>query len=974
MVLRLSWWFHLTFCEEVVGTKENMERQEEFPTELRRSLELFDEHKITPVASAAVATPRVWTPPQLLRLLRAWRDVLDEQESEAEQNEEAVTESLTHRIYERVIVLCVDEEAYEEAYEEAFSGTQSEVPEMQNALVATYAFIARFNTSCGKVNVRVGGKVVARRSMNWFAVSERKQRRIVERQYSGTRRFLFCVDEAMYEVIGSILGVEDDEEEAQLDAILVDSESSVPPPLDHDAVARQSVASPRFELLSVKTTEDVSSLTEQELHPELAAIEASLPPHIWRRDEIFQLIRAWGAALTDMSDAEVPSKATTEFKNNVFEHYCSEVEGGEEATRRTAVSSWTKIQSLARSFQFITDFNHDKIHWMTSGVLIAKPNSWYELSESYQNWVVKKYFRAKNEHTAFSSLYNDMLAPIATNIRACPEWWPPRTHYPNAPPSKKKERNEEKQKTTSSAENEPVSRPEKPAKKKLSVKTATFYEPGKSGRKPNWVDDEVENLVYAWGEVMKESAAEKELLVDVFNARVYEKFLALSGGDSRRDLLQIPTEMSSLVQSCAFISAYDEKKIPFVPEKRSSRIKKWKPWFSLSETKRQEIVSARFRNTHTVRFTYVTEEMVPLIAEYSTHWATLTSREEPVAPMRKASGGSWSRDELALLLGAWVDVMTFRQPHEDDATLVGQIHTQFHVLCGGESTRQASAILVQKRELLSSYNRLRAYFQKHFESEDMRDQWFRKSESERRKLLRTEANQHAYNVDLDKEMFELMEKIVQADRQLKLTPTVQGRSETAPTKNKPSAVRTSRVAKLAAKTKLAESSSEKSGDGDNSDFKIPTPGSINSTPRAATSSLKSIIIRKTLKSPKSVAVAGPRCIDAGITTSTRKRVIEDPLVAQKKQKLDQHPALRLPLYSEQQAQIKLLKSMLDQVREERELERNERRRERDERQQEHEETRRELEEWRQERLVERESYRVLLRELREVVKPGAKDN
>lgn len=870
--------------------------------EPRLSLELLDdEHEIVPVVtSAAPSTPREWTYDQLLRLLRAWRDVLEQQENE-EVDEEVVTEPLTSRIYERVIVLCVDEEAYEEA----FNDVQSQVPEMQDALIATYGFIARFNASCGKVKVRMNGKVVARRSMNWFAISEREQRKTVEKQFTGPSRFLFCVDEAMYEVIDSILGVEDDEE-AQLDAMHAKSQSSLPLLLvDQDAVASQVTPSPTFELPSFETTEDVSTLTEAELLPELAAIEANLPPNVWRRDEIFQLIRAWGAALTDLSD-EIPSRPTTEFKNNVFEHYCSEVEGGEEATRRTAVSSWTKIQSLARSFQFITDFNHDRINWMTPGVQISKPNSWYELSESYQNWIVKKYFRAKNEHTAFSSLYNDMLAPIATNIRASPEWWPPRTHYPKAASRLKKEKRKQKKKTPTATQNS-ISRPENPTKKP-SVKLETADRPKKMGRKPNWNDDEVENLMRAWGEVVKESVAEKKLSAGVSNAQVFKKFLALCGGVSRRDLPQICTKVSSLIESCAFISDFDENKIPSLAGSSSDMLKR-KPWFTLSEPKQREIVAIYFKSCHTVRFTYITADMVPVIAEYSKTWLGLTPRQEPVVRRRgKGRPVVWSRDELVLLLHSWLEIVAaHRQVHERDTSLIDRIHSQFQVLCGGKSTKRASAISFQTRELLSSYNRLRAYFRNHALSEETRNQWFSKSESERREILRAETNQHAYNVNLDGELFDLMQQIAQANRQAKSV------SQTRP--------------ESAAQKKPRGQLDGSSVDSEDGDFKMP-----------------------------------------------RKRGIEDHLIAQKKQKLEPRPALKSALYIEQQDQIRLLMSMLDQVREERNLEHEERRREREERQQEREEVRRELEDWRQERLLERENYRTLLRELREAVVPGTKEN
>ncbi|GAB9465474.1 hypothetical protein Gpo141_00002881 [Globisporangium polare] len=874
-----------------------MKRQEKLSTpHSRLSLEpLEDEHEIVPVATSSVpSTPREWTRDQLLRLLRAWRDVLNQQENE-DADAEAATEPLTSRIYERVIVLCVDEEAYDEA----FNGAQSQVPEMQDALTGTHAFIARFNASCGKVNVLVGGKVVARRAMNWFAISESEQRQLVKEQFTGLARFLFSVDEAMYEVIGSILGIEVDDEEAQLDPIQVESQSFTPSlVIGQDAVVSSASRSPTFELPSVETTEDVSTLTEVELLPELAEIEANLPPNVWRRDEIFQLIRAWGAALTDLGDAEVPSRPTTELKNNVFEHYCSEVEGGEGATRRTAVSSWTKIRSLARSFQFITDFNHGKINWMTPGMQIPTPNSWYELSESYQSWVVKKYFRAKNEHTAFSSLYNDMLAPIATNIRATPEWWPPRTHYPKPLSRPKKER---KQKRESPAvKHEPTSRLEKSTKKPL-VKLGAADRPKKMGRKPNWNDGEVENLMRVLGEVVKESTAEKELSAGVFSAQVFKKFIALCGGDSRRDLPQVRTKIRSLVESCAFISDFDENKIPSIAGS-SNDTKKQKSWFALSEPQQRAIVATHFKDYHSVRFTYITADMVPIIAEYSKTWLDFAPRQEPVARRReKVRPVEWSRDELVLFLRAWHEVVAaHRQTHERDTSLIDRIHTQFQVLCGGKSTKRASAILFQTRELLSSYNRLRAYFRNHALREETKGEWFSKSESERRDILSAETNQHVYNVDLDEEVFDLMQQIAQANRQAK--PISQAGSEGA-TPKKPRGQR-------------GESSGFES---DGGDFKTPP----------------------------------------------LKRGAEDYSITQKKkQKLEPRPALKSTLYIEQQDQIKLLKSMLDQVREERDLEREERRKER-------EEARRELEDWRQERLVERESHRALLRELREAVVPPA---
>uniref|UniRef100_K3X6V4 Uncharacterized protein n=1 Tax=Globisporangium ultimum (strain ATCC 200006 / CBS 805.95 / DAOM BR144) TaxID=431595 RepID=K3X6V4_GLOUD len=646
----------------------------------------------TPPPAAAdnpeVRSESPWTREDVVRLLRVWRLVAAAAAAAAatpsspSRHEGGARSSLSSsevnaRIFQK----------FQEVVDAGVTAprTFKSVVKTRKSLLRSYRFIAVFNQNhiiAKSMSSAFGGQ-------NWFALPQHEQRRIVDAHYK--RKPFAYIDEEIFDAIELILEIE--EHPMAENQVVIKRERS--PPRDvNDFVEDRS----QTDSLPAYSTTKYGNTVKKPM-----AMSQPRPSAMWTREDMLLLIRAWGDVLDAPREEDEQMNL---FDNHVYERF-TELCGG--FTSRSSLAVKIKRYALIPTFQFISDFNQNKI--VTKKSMSHK--KWHALSRKEQTLVLQQHY--KKSH--FASIDEDMLPMLETIL----------------------------QKSGKTESKRPV------------------VEEWSGSSDSSWTRRETLLLLRAWSDIMSGSRSPSDPM-SAADSRIYRKFVVLGDGETTRSESEMTLRKQALVNTYEMIAS-------MAVEGDSSTAEE--TWFSLRKGERNAMISSKkhpFSYLYSDMLPTV-EEIIrksPKVERASPIDQPSGDIREPSA-FRKPRPNSWTPDELRCFLRAWreVAVQYPRQVDETISAFNARIYKRFQDLFGGTSKKAEVSLLTKRKTLTSTFEYISDFNRRnrlvHSADEDQKSAWFSMSDVERKKTI-VSANKFSFVcTNIDEETFQALSQILGND-------------------------------------------------------------------------------------------------------------------------------------------------------------------------------------------------------------------
>ncbi|TYZ68029.1 hypothetical protein PybrP1_011264 [[Pythium] brassicae (nom. inval.)] len=479
------------------------------------------------------------------------------------------------------------------------------------------------------------------------------------------------------------------------------------------------------------------------------------PLHFWKPDEVAKLVAAWHYTI-----ANPPAQARKTaggFNARMYKRFL-ELSGG--SSLRALSSMMGKKQLLSKSFQFIYDYNESRRAAAASR----------ESAAAAATATDKKPARAAGRRGGAGDA---AAAVAAAPAAASDDDEPPTTGTVNRWFGLSKAQRK------AAGDRENLS--EQRLFALLSLDRPTYDAmlaitklSGKLSVRQPWTDDEMQLMFRAWRDAIArrggKGARTKKFSV---NTRMYQLMVALSKGAFKRTKQGVVLKKESMRLSHEFIARFNRERLAAWEQERavcssststSSTAKaKLVTWFKLSPSEQERVVARRFNKSG---FVYFTE------TQYREIDSLLKDTEQLHVEIGMRQGAMWTREEVALLVRAWGDVVDHSLERVQQMGAFGAcVFERFVALAQGEFSRTERSTVLKLLALRNMHEFIRGYNRTAAAARETKRGWFAIARPERKRIhfeatKSDGAREHRSNTftDLDRSLFDAIGKILATNR------------------------------------------------------------------------------------------------------------------------------------------------------------------------------------------------------------------
>ncbi|KAF1313474.1 hypothetical protein FI667_g17336, partial [Globisporangium splendens] len=636
----------------------------------------------TPPPAAAdnpeVRSESPWTREDVVRLLRVWRLVAaaaaaatpsSPSRHEGDARSSLSSSEINTRIFEK----------FQEVVAAGVTAprTFKSVVKTRKSLLRSYRFIAVFNQNhiiAKSMSSAFGGQ-------NWFALPQHEQRRIVDAHYK--RKPFAYIDEEIFDAIELILEIE--EHPMAEDQVVIKRERSP----SRDMQAFDEDRSQANSLPTYATARHGNGVKKP------MTTSQPRPSAMWTREDMLLLIRAW----EDVLDApREEDEQMNLFDNHVYERF-TELCGG--YTSRSSLAVKIKRYALIPTFQFISDFNQNKIATKKS----MSHRKWHALSRKEQTLILQQHY--KKSH--FASIDEDMLPMLEAIL----------------------------QKSGKTESKRPV------------------VEEWSDSSDSSWTRRETLLLLRAWSDIMSGSRSPSDPM-SASDSRIYRKFVVLGDGETARSESEVAFRKQELVNTYEMIASIALEDDSTTAEET---------WFSLRKGERDAMISNQKRpcaDVDAVTYKALAKIMEKRQAPAADPVAALPV--QPPITYTKAMM-MWNREEVLQVLQAWLEALDDPPvANESAAAFNDRVCQKFLALCNGNTIRSVKAMQAKRDSILNSYQFIMDFNQQKIASTTGQrawgtNDWFSISHEEQRSLVKTHYKKFSFSY-LYSDMLPTVEEII----------------------------------------------------------------------------------------------------------------------------------------------------------------------------------------------------------------------
>ncbi|GAB9465476.1 hypothetical protein Gpo141_00002883 [Globisporangium polare] len=759
-----------------------------------------------------------WRRDEVIHLLRAWRQVTVAASASggASDEEKPSSAELKARIFAQFCAF----------YDGQQPRSLKSLMKTRKSLLRSFRFIMVFNQNevIAKSMSTFGGS-------NWFALDDGEQRRIVQAHYK--RKPFAYIDEDMFDAVEMIQETENPSSAAAATATAM----AAAPEEDEEAEPSRRAPSPPATtaystrdqgLAHIDPGSSTTSSTEvapTAAVPTTASLRARAPSPIpppsnasnftnasgkltnaWTRSDILLLLRVWEDTF---DDPRIQNEPVAVFDSCVHERFHELPTASPAQLYRSPIALKIKRYSLTKSYKFISEFNRNKFPRVGGDpVAVTGPADWFSLSKKQRNAVVQEHYKK----THFTHLDEDMLPAISRIIQKAKEFEPSTAKA--VPGSASASKN---------TADPPPQRSPKPSNPSTPSNTASqdaAMEPD------DWDRRETTLLIRAWRDTVdglhhKFLPNQAQLSL---NARVYQRFLVLSEGETSRQEHQVSAKRAMFANTYALITDFNQNSGPGDNALSGAP----QGWFSMRKSERKARLAQAMRPCTDIdeavynalrRILQKDDQNARMEAFASSSFAAGTQAPVQAAPLRNimpqpspvytAKGlNVWNQEEVLLLVRAWAAVAEEGPQTENEPLYAfnNRIYRKFFELSQGKTVRTDKALIAKRESVLNSYLFITDFNQNKVivTPAGQRNDWFAVSPVDQRYIVKVYYKKVSFSY-LDPEMVEIMDHIMALSN--KKTPTATAVAKALPLsaaahyEPEPSAVGASAIAPVSRATR-----------------------------------------------------------------------------------------------------------------------------------------------------------------------------
>lgn len=482
----------------------------------------------------------------------------------------------------------------------------------------------------------------------------------------------------------------------------------------------------------------------------------------WTRSDILLLLRVWEDTF---DDPRIQNEPVAVFDNCVHErfHELSAASAGQ--LYRSPIALKIKRYSLTKSYKFIAEFNRNKFPRVGGEpVAVTGPADWFALSKKQRNAVVQEHYKK----THFTHLDEDMLPAISRIIQKAKDFEPSTAKAVPATGS-------------ASASKSAVEPPPQRSAKFFSANSNPSPTTQDAAMEPDdWDRRETTLLIRAWRDTVdglhhKFLPNQAQLSL---NARVYQRFVVLSEGETPRQEHQVSAKRAMLANTYALITDFNQNSGPGDNASSASQ-----GWFSMRKSERRARLAQAMRPCTDIdeamynalrRILQKDDQNARMEAFASSSFAGTQAQAPAQAPLRMimpqpspvytAKGlNVWNQEEVLLLVRAWAAVAEEGPQTENEPLYAfnNRIYRKFFELSLGKTVRTDKALIAKRESVLNSYHFITDFNQNKVivTPSSQRSDWFTVSPVDQRYIVKVYYKKVSFSY-LDPEMVEIMDRIM----------------------------------------------------------------------------------------------------------------------------------------------------------------------------------------------------------------------
>ncbi|KAF1313444.1 hypothetical protein FI667_g17335, partial [Globisporangium splendens] len=590
-----------------------------------------------------------WRRDEVVHLLHAWRHVTIDRGSATAADDELQN------------ALALNYPAMFAKFQEFNGGatqrTLKSLVKTRKSLDRSFRFISMFNQNhvvAKSMSETWGGH-------NWFAVPLDEQRRVVNAHYK--KKPFAYIDQEIFDAIELIM----ESKKLPLSTSTTAEESAAQASSSSSTTASDGTPLGKRKRTTTKksSTKNADALEEKFSSRQAkgrkaktaaaaatrAAAMANKLTTTWSREDILVLLRAWTDVLSMARPDDEPS---LELDKRISDRYLL-LAGKMKA--RSLIAMRIKRYSILQSYQFIMNFNANKISRLHGEKLVSKPSNWYALSRKERTLILQKHYNKSH----YAHLDEDML-PLVAKIKKL-----------------------EAKTSTSSASSSSANRRH----------AALSSEP--------WTVNEDTYLALAW----RDAVASSRPSVDydtVPDSRIFDKFAASCKSKASRRVNDVTMRKQILKNTYEFIRAFQDEETSGSGIKQDGSLS----WFKTPVPEREKLIAkAKLPCAEMTEIAYaVLDEVIQKMSQDGTNQDEESSLE--IHQPRTVTG--WFRGEVQLLLRAWTESLESSAGVVESAvSLNSRTYDRFLELCGGTTTRSVKGVQAKRESILHAYQFVRDF-------------------------------------------------------------------------------------------------------------------------------------------------------------------------------------------------------------------------------------------------------------------------
>lgn len=478
----------------------------------------------------------------------------------------------------------------------------------------------------------------------------------------------------------------------------------------------------------------------------------------WTRSDILLLLRVWEDTF---DDPRIQNEPVAVFDNCVHERFHELPVASAGQLYRSPIALKIKRYSLTKSYKFIAEFNRNRYPRVGGEpVAVTGPADWFALSKKQRNIVVQEHYKK----THFTHLDEDMLPAISRIIQKAKEFEPSTTK-------------------SASASKSTVEPPPQRSPKPLAVSTPSTPITQYAAEPDDWDRRETTLLIRAWRDTV-DGLHHKFLPNQVqlgLNARVYQRFLVLSEGETSRQEHHVSARRAMLTNTYALITDFNQNS--GASGSASGPAAPTQGWFSMRKSERKARLAQAMRPCTDIdeavynalrRILQKDDQNARMeafassssSAQASTAQAPLRPIMPQPSPVYTAKGlNVWNQEEVLMMVRAWA-IVAEEVPQTDNEPLYAfnnRIYRKFFELSQGKTIRTDKALIAKRESVLNSYLFISDFNANKViaapSSGGQRNDWFAVNPVDQRYIIKVYYKKVSFSY-LDPEMVEIMDGIM----------------------------------------------------------------------------------------------------------------------------------------------------------------------------------------------------------------------